>query len=37
MLRTSIFHKDAKLLRQCVLFWPPNRLSRERMTAHADA
>ena len=31
------FHKDAKLLRQCVLFWLQNRLSRERMTPHADA
>ena len=40
MLRTSyIFDKYAiiKLLRQCVLFWPRNQLSRERMTAPADA
>ena len=32
-----VFHKDAKLLRQCVLFWPRNRLSMERMTPHAEA
>ena len=31
-----IQYKHAKLLRQCVLFWPRNRLSRERMTAPAD-
>ena len=37
MLGTSIFHKHAKLLRQCATFWPRNRLSRERMTAAADA
>ena len=41
MLRTSIRihvmymiqYKHAKLFRQCVLFWPRNRLSIERMTA----
>ena len=32
-----VFHKDVKLLRQCVLFWPRNRLSRERMTPHVEA
>ena len=37
MLRTLIIHKHAKLFRQCSTFWPRNRLSRERMTAAADA
>ena len=40
MLRTSnryVFHKHAKLLRQCAIFWPRNRHSRERMTAPVDA
>ena len=31
-----IQYNHAKLLRQCVLFWPRNRFARERMTAPAD-
>ena len=31
-----VFHKHAKLLRQCAIFWPRNRLSRERLTAPAN-
>ena len=31
-----IQYNHAKLLRQCVLFWPRNRFSRERVTVPAD-